>query len=253
MSGFPPTQAISVSLANPLLARAVRGAAFAVDHPSAFVTVRRLQTEGLTFLGFAALADVFAAVSAIERRNIPGVIIEAGTAAGGSGIVIAAAKDRQRSFFAYDVFGLIPPPSDRDGADVHARYEQIAAGKARGPKGTTYYGYEEDLLDVVRKNFQRYRIDPEKNRVNFIRGLYEDTLRIEEPVAFAHIDCDWYDSVLTCLQRITPRLQRGGVMIIDDYFSWSGCRAAVDDYFQDKRGEFTFTQKARLHIARTEL
>lgn len=229
-----------------------RAAAFGMAHPFAFATVRRLQTEGLTFLGFDALVDIYEAVSAIERRNVSGVMIEAGTAAGGSGIVIAAAKDRKRRFCAYDVFGLIPPPSERDGADVHARYEEIASGKARGPKGSTYYGYEEDLLRVVSNNFQRYGVDPDKNNVEFVKGLYEDTLRIEEPVAFAHIDCDWYDSVLVCLQRIVPRLQRDGCLIIDDYFSWSGCREAVDDYFQDKTAGFTFTKKARLHIERTE-
>ena len=54
----------------------------------------------------------------------------------------------------YDVFGMIPPPGERDGADVHQRYATIAAGASKGIGGETYYGYRDDLLaevtDVVR-------------------------------------------------------------------------------------------------------
>ena len=35
----------------------------------------------------------------------------------------------------YDVFGMIPPPSEHDGADIHRRYETIAAGGARPRRG----------------------------------------------------------------------------------------------------------------------
>jgi asparagine synthase (glutamine-hydrolysing) len=55
---------------------------------------------------------------------------------------------------------------------------------------------------------------------------------------------------MTCLVRITPRLIPGGVLVIDDYDAWSGCRRAVDEYFADKRGAFSFTRKERLHVLR---
>ena len=47
----------------------------------------------------------------------------------------------------YDVFGMIPPPGEHDGADVHERYAKIAAGDARGVGGETYYGYRDDLYE----------------------------------------------------------------------------------------------------------
>jgi len=64
--------------------------------------------------------------------------------------------------------------------------------------------------------------------VEFIKGLYEDTLMVDEPVAFAHIDCDWYDSVKLCIDRLADRMSPGGIMLFDDYNSFSGCRKAVD-------------------------
>jgi asparagine synthase (glutamine-hydrolysing) len=54
---------------------------------------------------------------------------------------------------------------------------------------------------------------------------------------------------MTSLQRIEPHLTQDGVIVIDDYYAWSGCRKAVDEYFSDKRDRYEFIRKARLHIA----
>ncbi len=67
-------------------------------------------------------------------------------------------------------------------------------------------------------------------------------------MAFAHIDCDWYESVKVCLERIEPKLVGGGILIIDDYYTWSGCKKAVDSYFRYRRDEFHFVKQGRLHI-----
>ena len=38
-----------------------------------------------------------------------------------------------------------------------------------------------------------------------VKGLFENTIDLDEPVAFAHLDGDWYDSTMICLERIGPR------------------------------------------------
>ncbi|MGH9373764.1 MAG: TylF/MycF/NovP-related O-methyltransferase [Vicinamibacterales bacterium] len=86
--------------------------------------------------------------------------------------------------------------------------------------------------------------------MRLIEGLFPHTLRIDEPVAFAHIDGDWYESVSCCLARIEPWLVPGGVLVIDDYDAWSGCRRAVDEYFADKKDQFEWMTRARLHLVR---
>jgi asparagine synthase (glutamine-hydrolysing) len=53
---------------------------------------------------------------------------------------------------------------------------------------------------------------------------------IEQPVAFAHIDVDWYEPVLTSLKRIFPHLVVGGSIILDDYHDWGGCRKATENF-----------------------
>ena len=213
-------------------------------------TPSRVLDAGLTYLSLAALEDLDRTVRALEKRQVAGTFIEAGCALGGSALVIAAAKRPTRPFEVYDTFGMIPPPSAKDGADVQRRYDEISSGRSKGIKGAIYYGYQDNLLQRVNDTFRRYGLDPDRSHVRFNPGLFEDTLRIAAPVAFSHIDGDWYESVHCCLSRIEPWLVPGGVLVIDDYDAWSGCRQAVDDYFSEKKSDFDWTKRARLHITR---
>jgi asparagine synthase (glutamine-hydrolysing) len=212
--------------------------------------VQCVRNRRLTYLSTSALLDLYWQVRGAELSARRGVLIEAGVALGGSAIVMASAKAPQRHLFLYDTFGMIPPPSGRDGQDAQERYHEIAMGAARGIRGDAYYGYEDDLLPKVRASFASCSLDPGDHNVRFVQGLYKETLTVSEPVALAHVDSDWYDSVLVCLERIVPYLVKGGVLIIDDYEEWSGCRRAVDEYFRGRRDGFEFQMKSRLHIVR---
>lgn len=212
--------------------------------------VRVVRKKNLTYLDEDALHDLYEAIVSLEQEGLDGLLIEAGCALGGSAIVMATAKSQARQLNVYDVFGMIPPPSEKDDDDVHDRYAEIKAGRSKGLGNDTYYGYEEDLLQIVRDNFEQHDVEPTGHHVQFLKGLFQDTMQLDEPVALAHIDGDWYDSVMTCLERIVPNLHIGGRLIIDDYDHWSGCRKAVDDYFADKRVAFDFVKLNRLHIVR---
>ena len=208
-----------------------------------------VRADHLTFLKPERLRELAAIVLDIEQRGLPGLIVEAGTARGGSAIVLAAAKAPARPMKVYDVFGMIPPPGERDGEDVHARYEKIAGGGAKGVGGETYYGYRDDLYGEVTESFARLGVPVAENSVELVRGLFEDTIELDEPVAFAHLDGDWYESTMTCLTRIAPLVVPGGRIVLDDYGKWSGCRAAVDEYFAGRDG-FRLEQRAKLHVIR---
>lgn len=212
--------------------------------------IRRVRKQKLTYLPVGALNDLFEAAKAVEREQRPGLLIEAGCALGGSAIVLAKAKARERRFMVHDVFGMIPPPTEADGPDVHERYATIKAGQAKGLSGEAYYGYEADLLARVSKTFDAFGMPPAEHHVELVKGLFQDTIVGDEPVALAHIDGDWHDSVMTCLERIGPRLSPGGVMVIDDYFKWSGCRTAVDEFLAAHPDDYTTVRMTRLHLVR---
>ena len=131
----------------------------------------------------------------------------------------------------YDLFEMLPPPSERDGDDMKARYAEITAGKAVGLGGGQYYLYEDDLLATVTNNFARYGYPVESNNIQLIKGKVQDTLTVAEPVALANIDVDWYEPVSACLERVMPHLIVDGAVAVRAYSDWSGAHKATDDYF----------------------
>ena len=115
---------------------------------------------------------------------------------------------------------------------------------AQGMGDRPYYGYVENLYEVVQSNLTKFRFDSATESVSLIKGLVDEPLTTDGPVAFAHIDVDRYESVPTCLTRIVPNLIVGGSIIIDDYNDWSGCRNATDEYLQTVPGQFTRGESA---------
>lgn len=211
----------------------------------------RIKTHHLTYLAAKDLFNLYDAAKAVEHSGIDGLFIEAGCALAGSAIAIGWAKQPQREFRLYDAFGLIPPPSEKDESDVHLRYDEIKSGKSKGLGNNRYYGYVENLQAVVAANLAKHGVPAEDHNIKLIKGYFEDTLYLNEPVAFAHIDCDWYASVMSCVIQIEPNLTIGSKIVFDDYHEWSGCRLAVDEYFKDKSG-YAFTSVGKkLHVTKT--
>lgn len=203
-----------------------------LKNPEQGKLVDNILNAKLTFLSPLKMYSLVDEIKRIESSRIEGAVIEAGCALGGSAILLSKLKSTSRPFNVYDVFDMIPPPSEEDPADVHERYKTIKEGKAEGFAGDEYYGYQKDLYSVVQKNFEQFQVDIKKENVSLIKGLLQDTMKIDGPVALAHIDVDWYDPVMTCLERITPHLVPGGVIILDDYYDWGGCKKATDEFLK---------------------
>lgn len=194
------------------------------------ILIKQVINKNLTYLSEKRLQSIASTCTEIENSQIPGIFIEAGCALGGSSIITAKSKTTNRKLFIYDVFDMIPPPTEKDTEDVHKRYQTIVEGKSDGIGGEKYYGYIENLAEVVKSNLMFFGINTEKESISMIKGLIQETMQINEPVAFAHIDVDWYESVLFCLSIIYPNLSVGGSIIVDDYYDWESCKRATDDF-----------------------
>jgi O-methyltransferase len=65
------------------------------------------------------------------------------------------------------------------------------------------------------------------------KGWFQDTLktaRFGHGIAILRMDADWYESTMQILVNLFDSVNRGGVILIDDYFTWDGCARAVHDY-----------------------
>lgn len=192
-----------------------------------------IRTANLSYCGRPKLENIAGALLRVRNESVPGCYLEAGVALGGSAILLGLLKPANVPLDLYDVFGMIPSPGENDGEDAHRRYEEIRSGASDGLGGDTYYGYVDGLLEKVKENLRQFGLDPDGGNIRCVPGLFEETLHPPGEVALAHVDCDWYDSVRVCIDRIAPQLAPGGIMIFDDYSSYSGCRRAVDEWMDE--------------------
>jgi len=201
-------------------------------------TARGVLRDRLTYLAPAKMRRLEDELGRVQRNAIPGDLLEFGVALGGSAIVIAGHAGGGRRFHGFDVFDMIPPPtSEKDDERSKARYETIASGRSKGIAGDQYYGYRANLFDEVKGSFARYGLPVNGGTVQLHKGLFEETwpgLEIAQ-VAFAHVDCDWYDPVRYCLDAVADRLSPGGGVLIDDYHDYGGCREAVNEFLAKRR------------------
>lgn len=215
-------------------------------------TIADIRAARLSYCGPPKLENIAQALQQVRHDKVPGRYIEAGVALGGSAILLGLLKPERVALDLYDVFSMIPPPGDNDGDDAHQRYDVIRSGNSSGLGGDPYYGYVDGLIHQVEANLRRFGLEPEGGTIRLVAGLFEDTLNPAGPVALAHIDCDWYDSVKVCIERIAPRMSPGGIMIFDDYSSYSGCRRAVDEWLEQAVGMEKLFHRRSLGVRRAD-
>ena len=172
------------------------------------------------------------AVRHVIAQNYPGAFVECGVARGGSTMAMAYTLLELgvtgRELYLYDTFEGMPEPGGVD----RGRFGETAARswrKRRDAAGrSTWINHGEG---EVRANLALTAYPGE--RLHFIKGKVEDTLPAEAPpgaIALLRLDTDWYASTRCELDHLYPKLVRGGIVIIDDYFRWQGARKAVDEY-----------------------
>jgi len=89
--------------------------------------------------------------------------------------------------------------------------------------------------DFNETSFERVQhLFRDHGHVTLVAGFFSETLSRTEtgPLAFCHIDCDLYSSVLESIQYVYPRLSTGGIVVFDDYGfrTCVGARKAVDEF-----------------------
>lgn len=171
-------------------------------------------------------------IAYLERRHIPGAIVECGVWKGGSmmaaALVLMALRSTQRRLFLFDTFAGMPEPGDVD-VDWEGR---PARELLRLPTAEGELYRASCSLDAVKQAMMQTRYPWEK--MCFVPGDVLATIpqHAPESIALLRLDTDWHQSTYHELEHLYPRLADGGVLIIDDYGHWQGARKAVDDYFR---------------------
>ena len=184
------------------------------------------QVEPLAIMGHRALKQLYRSVAMIEQDHIPGDVVECGVARGGSALLMALALrdyDSAKTLWLYDSFEGLPEPDAENDPDYEVAKEFV--GACRG--------------NVERVQGHLERSGLKEDQIKIVPGLFDQTLAKEcpEKIALLHVDCDWYQSVKICFETLFDHVVEGGIIQIDDYFTWQGCRKAVDEFLVSRHLE----------------
>lgn len=185
------------------------------------------------------------AVRKINKKKIPGDIVECGVWMGGMTMLMVFENmkvDTTRHFWLFDTFDGLPEPDDeKDDPRAKQIYNDLQAGR-KTPKIARSHEHGSMIdgkwnwgpLDVVKNNVLYTGYPP--NNFHLVEGKVEDSIPVTtlpDKIAILRLDTDWYMSTKVELEYMYERLQSGGVLIIDDYCQWGGSKTAVHEFFKE--------------------
>jgi O-methyltransferase len=174
------------------------------------------------------------AINYVSGNNISGDLVECGVWKGGS--IMAALLQlkklkEKRAVWLYDTFEGMSKPSEND-IDNKG---QLAANRLLVEDKYSSNVWAYSTLDEVKNNLNS--ITDHYCDMSFIKGKVEETLILQnnlpEKISVLRLDTDWYESTKVELEILFPKLSKGGILLIDDYGHWKGCKKAVDEYFEN--------------------
>lgn len=157
-------------------------------------------------------------------REVPGAIVECGVWRGGMIAAIATTLGPDRVYWLFDSFEGLPDAQPKDG---------LAAARYQADTASPYYY---DNCRASEEEAAKAMLIAGVPDVRIRKGWFEDTLPMADfpgGIALLRLDGDWYASTRQALTTLFPRVNEGGIVIVDNYYTWDGCSRAVHDYLSE--------------------
>lgn len=193
------------------------------------ILIKKLKKNNMTMCSTANLSFTLFATKLIINNNIPGDFVEVGIWRGAH--LILAKKifsNSSRNIIGFDSFSGMTKPNlgevnIRTEKSAVERFNELEAGK----------GWSSPTVKEVNENLKKYCQNSEK--CTLIKGdirntLNENTNLPRTSISVLRIDVDWYELTMLSLEILYPLVSKRGIIIIDDYGSWSGAKEATDQF-----------------------
>lgn len=134
---------------------------------------------------------------------------------------ISEVMGNDRDYFLFDSFEGLPEAKEIDG---------VAA--VSWQRDTTSPLYFNNCKSDITTADLAMQMSATRN-YKIIKGWFSESLphfSYERGIAILRLDADWYDSTMDCLNNLYEKVNRGGLIVIDDYYVWDGCARAVHDF-----------------------
>ncbi|CBH16053.1 hypothetical protein, conserved [Trypanosoma brucei gambiense DAL972] len=172
-----------------------------------------------------------------SKEGEGGALMECGVSGGGSVVLLAVVaahySKKPRKIYALDTFSGMPEPTTHDNLEEDGNLK---------PAESTSWGSGTCSATVENVRQLAKNFDVEEGLV-VIPGLFHETMPktlreiSDEGISMLHVDADWYESTRCALELAWPMVKQGGVVQVDDYHYWLGCRKAVDEFAQREESE----------------
>lgn len=192
-----------------------------------------LAVKSLTMTSPERIFGLCQAVDHVLKAGVPGDFVECGVWRGGSSVAMIRSllnrNVRSRDLWLYDTFEGMSSPTDHD-VDCFGNPAENLLERDREDRVAPTSVWCEASLEDVQDNVGQCGYPHDK--VHFVQGKVEETIpqQIPDQIALLRLDTDWFESTWHELTHLYPLLAPGGILIIDDYGHWQGCRQAVDQY-----------------------
>ena len=188
-----------------------------------------------TMVGPLRLHALYEHAVKVCQSGPQGNFVECGVAAGGTSALLSAIIktydiSKSRRLFALDSFSGMPKSTVEDVCNDGQSANETGWGDG------TCAAPESSVLNLCEQLGTR-------DLVTTIKGFFEETLPLHTesfgPIAFLHMEGDWYSSTKAILENLYDRLVPGAYVQVDDYGYWKGCRKAVTEFFKQRGISFT--------------
>lgn len=165
-------------------------------------------------------AELFVLLTELARvveQCVLGDVVEFGCYVGTTSLYIQRLLAGDKTLHVYDSFEGLPAKNKLDESPLGKQFEP---GKLQASKASFI------------KNFKKAGLPLPQIHKAWFKDLVGNQL--PEQIAFAFLDGDYYESILTPLQLIWTRLSPGAVIIVDDYQNEAlpGAAKAVDEWLK---------------------
>lgn len=183
------------------------------------------------------LVGLYAAVR--ETADLDGAIVECGVGRGSSLVPLARANrmfSPDRLVVGFDSFEGFPPAAPQD------------VGSRIAVEGRVDRWWSGTSQEAVRASLDA--------SAELIPGFFAETLArsMPEQISVLHVDCDLYESTRDVLGYGLPRMQAGGIVILDEYREqdrWPGATVAIDEAFAPTRHRPAWDDLLQRYVVRT--
>ena len=186
--------------------------------------------------------DGESAIQYVLDNNIDGSLVECGVQSGKHEKIWIECLNRynmERDIYLFDTFTGLPMPGEKDyncpGVNWLPTTNDVLNVWNSYATDSNVNKWCYAPLEEVKNNLEGLGYN--NSKLHYIVGNVMETLNnntnIPEQIALLRLDTDWYDSSKFELVKLYPKVVKGGLIILDDYWFWNGQHQATNEYFEE--------------------